>query len=698
VTGNPPDEPSAEDDAAGGVTIAPYGSWASPIDIELLAGSSVGLAEPSLDGDDVYWLEGRAAEGGRRTLLRRGLDGAVRELTPAPFNVRSRVHEYGGGSYLAAGGRIWASSATDGRLWRIDPEGIADPEPLTPAGPWRYADLRLDPAGDRLLAVRETHDAEREHDHTLVVNEIVAIALDGSDGPGRVLVAGPDFVAAPRPSPDGRQLAWLEWDHPDMPWDATRLRVAGVLDDGSLGEPRTVAGGPGISIDQPAWDARGVLHWCSDETGWWNLYAADGPRADATVAARNLAPMDAEIGGPAWVFGRSSYAFLPDGSLLAVARAHGRDALLRVAPDGGVTPLDDTYPELEGVRTDRDAVLAIVAGPATGPVLVRLDHETGQVRGVIARSHGFTLDPGVLPVPEPITCPSAGGALARALYFPPTNPAFRAPDGELPPLIVLSHGGPTASAYGGLSLDRAFFTSRGIAVVDVDYRGSTGYGRPYRDALKGQWGIADVEDCVAAAEFLVARGDVDPRRLAIRGGSAGGYTTLAALVFRPEVFAAGLSHFGIADLELIHRDGHKFESRYDESLLAPFDTPEGRAVFRERSPIHFLDRIQAPMLIFQGLDDRVVPPSQVDAMETAFRPRGIPYVAMRFEGEGHGFRKAETKRAVAAAELAFLGRVFGFTPADELPPLEVPGLEAFEARRAASRPQGPGTPPPRPPA
>ena len=661
-------------------TPAPYGSWSSPIDIELVSGGSVGLSEPMIDGDDVYWLEGRSAEGGRRTLLRRGPDGATRELTPDPFNVRNTVHEYGGGSYVAEGDRVIASSGRGGRLHRLDRDGVAEPVAFTPEGPYRYADLRFDPRADRLYAVRETHDPVRETDPLLVENEIVAIALDGSDGAGRVLVGGVDFVAAPRPSPDGSHLAWLEWDHPDMPWDAVRLRVADVLDDGTLGNVRTLAGGPGISVVQPSWSPSGVLHVVSDETEWWNLYAFDGPEG-LDGPKRNLAPMEAELGDPAWVFGRSSYLFLDDGAILAVARADGRDAFLRIEADGAVTRLHSPFTEVEGLDLAGDAALVVAAGPAEGALLVRLDVATGEVRGVLARSLRTPPDPDVLPVARPIMFRTGDGATARALYFPPTNPSFRGPDGELPPLIVESHGGPTGAASSSLSLDRAFFTSRGIAVVDVDYRGSSGYGRPYRDALKGQWGIADVEDCVAAALHLVAEGLVDPARLAIRGGSAGGYTTLAALTFRPEVFAAGLSHFGIADLELIHVDGHKFESRYDEGLLGPWDTDEGRRIFRERSPIHFLDRVRAPMLIFQGLDDRVVPPSQVDAMEAAFKPRGIPYVAMRFEGEGHGFRKAESKRAVYATELAFLGRVFGFTPADDVPEIDVPGLDAWEAGR-----------------
>ncbi len=650
---------------------APFGSWASPITIDLVAGSAVALAEPQPDGDDVYWLEGRPTEGGRRTLIRRTPDGATRELTPAPFNVRNRVHEYGGGSYRVGGGRIIASSFADGRLWSIDPEGVRPVEAITAWGPWRYADLRFDPVRPVLYAVRETHDPANDVPSS-VRNDIVAIALDGAAGAAsvRVLVQGPDFVAAPRPAPDGSLIAWLEWDHPDMPWDATRLMVAPILADGSPGEARTVAGGPGVSVTQPEWSGTGVLHFVSDETSWWNLYAFDGPRG-LGGPARCLAPMDAELGGPAWVFDLSAYAFADDGAILAVARVDGSDGLVGIASDGAVTGIGLPFTEFEGLRYGGGHAVVVAAGPHDGPVLLRLDGATGRPAGVLARSLSEPLDAEVLPTAEPITFETTGGAIARALFFPPTSGTFVGPERERPPLIVLSHGGPTGSASSALSLDRAFFTSRGIAVIDVDYRGSTGYGRPYRDALKGQWGIADVDDCVAAARFLAARGSVDPARMAIRGGSAGGYTTLAALTFRPEVFAAGISHFGIADLELIHADSHKFEARYDETLVAPWET--GRQVFRDRSPIHFLDRVRAPMLLFQGLDDKVVPPTQLDAMVAAFGARGLPHVAMAFAGEGHGFRRAETRRAVYRAELAFLGRVFGFAPAG-IEPMDIPGL------------------------
>jgi dipeptidyl aminopeptidase/acylaminoacyl peptidase len=655
------------------VVTAPYGSWHSSIGLELVAGAAVSIGEPWLDGDDVYWLESRAAEAGRLTLLRRTLDGATHELTPNPFRVGNRVHEYGGGSFAVDGGRVIVSSQADGRLWRVDPEGSRAPEALTPEGPWRYADLRFDPRRDRLYAVRESHDAAVPDDHRLVVNELVALALDGSDGAGRVLVDGPDFVAGPRPSPDGRSLAWYEWDLPFMPWDASRLRVADVADDGSLAQARTLAGGPGVSVTQPGWSPDGVLHAVTDETGWWNLYAFDADPAGAPAGpVRNLAAMTAELAGPAWVFGQATYAFGPGGTILAVARSDGRDRLLRIAADGTVAPVDGPFTELRDLRVAGETAVVVAAGPHDGGALLRLDPRSGAVAGVLARSLASPLDPGMLPEAEPINVPTSGGATARALYFAPANAGFRGSDGELPPLLVLSHGGPTSSASSALSLDRAFFTSRGVAVVDVDYRGSSGYGRPYRDALNGQWGVADVDDCVAAARFLADRGSVDGARMAIRGGSAGGFTTLACLAFRPDVFAAGISRYGIADLELIHEDTHKFEARYEEQLVAPW--PEGRRVFRERSPIHALDRVRAPMLLLQGLDDRVVPPSQLDTMEAVFAAHGVPHVAVRFEGEGHGFRRSETRRAAARLEIGFLARVFRFMPADGIEPLDVPGL------------------------
>ncbi len=657
------------------VAEAPYGSWQSPISVELVAGGTAPLSEPWVDGAAVYWIEGRPTQGGRRTLLRRSADGVTRELTPYPFRVGNRVHEYGGGSYTAAGEVVVVSNTADGRLYRVDLDGVAAPAPITPEGPWRFADLQLDPRGGRLAAVRETHDPTDPDDHRLVVNEIVTLALDGSDGAGRVLVAGPDFVAAPRFSPDGLWLAWLDWDFPAMPWDSSRLRVADLVADGGLGDARTLVGDGGVSVAQPEWSPDGVLHVVSDQTGWWNLYAFEGgggAPGGPVLPMHPIALADAEYADPAWVFGQSSYAFAPGGAILATPRSGGRDRLVRIGADGTVDEVETPFTEFDDLRVDGDTAVVLALGPRDGRSLLRLDSRSGEPAGILAHSLPSPVEPSVLPVAEPIAFPTSGGATARALFFPPANSRFRAPEGEKPPLLVLVHGGPTSAASSGLSLERAFFTSRGVAVVDVDYRGSTGYGRAYRDALKLGLGVVDVDDVVAAAHYLADRGDIDPARMAVCGGSAGGYTTLACLAFRPGVFAAGISLFGIADLELIHEDSHKFEARYDEGHVGPWDGDH--AVWRERSPIHALDRMRAPLLILQGLDDRVVPPSQVDAMEAVFQARGLPYVAMRFEGEGHGFRRAETRRTQYSAELAFLARVFGFTPADDLEPLDVPGL------------------------
>ncbi len=648
--------------------VAPYGSWRSAIDIDAVIAAGVYLASPWIDGDDVYWLEGRPAEGGRRTLLRRGADGVVRELTPAPFNVRTRVHEYGGGDYTVASGVIVASSFPDGRLVRLDPDGLAPPVPLTPDGPWRYADLRLDLGRRRIVCVREDHSASSLRP----VNELVDVPLDGPPSSGRVLVTGPDFVAAPRLSPDGAHMAWLAWNDPDMPWDRTALMTADVAPDGTLTSTRAVVDAPDESVVQPEWSPDGSLVWVSDRPGWWNLYRDGAP----------IAPMDAECADPAWVFDRSTYGFTADGGVLLAARADGRDGLYRIGGNGAVDDVPLGFTELEALRVVGDLAVVLAGGPRDPWVLLRLDATTGAPAGVLAAGSRLAVDPELLPVPEPIAFPTAGGATARALFYAPANPALQGPVGECPPLLVRSHGGPTSNASGSLSMETAFWTSRGVAVVDVDYRGSTGYGRPYREALNGQWGIADVDDCVAAATFLADRGSVDRTRMAITGGSAGGYTTLACLTFRPGVFAAGISSYGIGDLEVLQGDGHKFEARYADRLVAPW--PDGRAVYHERSPVHHLDRMRAPMLIFQGADDRIVPPSQAEAMVVALAARGIPHAAMTFEGEGHGFRRAETKRALMAAELSFLGQVLGFAPADDIEPLEISGLSAPGDRLPAS--------------
>ena len=648
-------------------TVAPFGSWASPIRIDDVVRDEIGLGEPRLDGDDSYWIEARPSESGRRVLVRCAMDGSSADVTPPPFNVRTRVHEYGGGSYVVNGGVAVFSNFSDDRLYRLDP-GATLPVAITPPGPWRYADLAPDPGRRRFLAIREDHSGGGE-----AVAAIVAVPLDGAEPP-TVLHGGPDFLAAPRLSPDGRRLAWLEWDHPDMPWDGSRLRAATLEPDGTLGDVQLVAGGPDESIAQPEWSADGVLHFVSDRTGWWNLYRSlDGPTLDP------IAPMEAEFADPAWIFGRSSFAFAADGSIVAVARHDGRDHLLHIRRGDFVGEVESPHTEFEGLSVGRAGILTIAGSPTEPTVVARLDPATLAVAGILRRSSSLAPDPGVISPPEAIHFPTSGERTAHALFYAPQNPRFVAPEGERPPLVVLSHGGPTASASTALDLSTQLLTSRGIAVVDVDYGGSTGYGRAYRKTLDGAWGVVDVDDCVAAARFLVDRGEADPERLAIAGGSAGGYTTLAALAFR-DVFGAGISQFGIGDLEAIAKDSHKFESRYERRLVGPY--PEAAELYRQRSPIHFLDQFSCPVLVMQGLDDKVVPPSQAEAIVAALAANGIPHAYLAFEGEGHGFRGATAIRRSLEAQLSFLGQIFGFRPADDFEPVELPGLDEWRLRRA----------------
>ena len=661
----PEEEPTEEAGLAepAGPRTLPYGSWPSPIRIDDLVGDVVRLSDPWIDGDDIYWIEGRPAEGGRSVLVHHATDGTIRDVTPAPFDVRSRVHEYGGGAYVVAGGTVLFSHVQDGRLYRLDP-GDDTPQPITPDGPYRYADLRFDPARRRFLGVREDHTGAGEP-HSAIVD----IALDGDREP-RVLYEGPDFLAAPRPSPDGRRLAWLEWDHPDMPWDASRLRVAAFTDDGALGQSDLAAGGIDESVAQPEWSPDGILHLVSDRTGWWNIYRlAPGPRLEP------LSPVEAEFADPAWQFDRSSYGFLADGSIVAVGRARGRDRLFHISPAESIGEVTSPYTDIGTIRVGPAGIVANVGTPTVASTIVTLDPATLSTSGVLRHSTSLVVDPAYVSIAESITFPTAGGRMAHALFYRPVNPDAVPPGGELPPLVVRSHGGPTSAAANALELTFQYLTSRGIAVVDVDYGGSTGYGREYRQALEGEWGVVDVDDCIGAARYLVDRGDVDGDRLAIEGGSAGGYTTLAALAFR-DVFTAGISAFGVADLEALARDTHKFESRYMERLVGPYPAMADR--YRDRSPIHFLDAISVPVLILQGLEDKVVPPAQAEALAEALDAQGVPYAYLPFEGEGHGFRGEAAQRRTLEARLSFLGAVFGFTPADDLPPLDVHGIEQWQ--------------------
>jgi dipeptidyl aminopeptidase/acylaminoacyl peptidase len=638
---------------------AGYGTWASPITAEAVTAGQVGLGQPSLDRGCTYWLEARPQEAGRTVLVRRTAQGARQDLTPAPFNVRTRVHEYGGGAYAVRDGVIVAANFADQRLYRIS-DGAA-PQPLTPAseGRLRYADLELDLARGRVLAIREDHRAAGE-----AVNTVVALALSGGDD-GRVLIGAHDFFSSPRLSPQGDRLAWLSWDHPDMPWDGTRLWSAEIAADGGLRDVRQVAGGEREAIVQPAWSPDGKLYFVSDRSGWWNLYrAADG-------AARAVLPMSAEFAGAAWAFGMRWYGFLDPATILACFSEDGRWHLGTVdVAAGPLHRIDLPYTELSGLVVEDGRAIFRAGRPDAPAAIVLLDPKSGRV-SELGRAGELPVDPACLAVPEGITCASENGALAHAFYYPPTNPDFRSPSGETPPLIVKSHGGPTGSTSAELRLSTQFWTSRGFALCDVNYGGSTGYGRAYRERLNGRWGEVDVADCVAAAQALVADGRADARRLAITGGSAGGYTTLCALTFH-DVFRAGASHYGVSDLEALAKETHKFESRYLDRLVGPW--PEAAALYRARSPIHHVERLSCPIIFFQGQDDAVVPPNQAELMVDALRRKGLPVAYLAFEGEQHGFRKAETIQTVLRAELAFYGLIFGFAPADGLADLIIENL------------------------
>jgi len=638
----------------------PYGEWPSPITPDLVVSASVSLGEVLLDGPDVCWSELRPAEGGRVQVVRRTPDGTNHDLLPEGFSARTRVHEYGGGAWLIDDGWLYFTNWTDQRLHRLSlrggtPEPIS-PEPPTPAA-HRYADMRV--LDGFVICVRERHDTGGE-----AANEIVAVPVDGSGEP-QVLVSGPDFVANPRLSPSGMQLVWIQWDHPNMPWDSTGLCAAGLeIRDGEvrLGETVVVAGGPGESVIQPVFRSDGELHLLSDRTDWWNAYAVT---EDGTLVART--ELEAEIGTPQWVFGMSRYGFLADGRMVFAYASDGLDRLAVLGLDGSVTELNLPCTEIASVAVRQTSVVFVGAGFDREAVVVEVPIE-GDVNAPVAgepvvlrEARDLGLDPAWFSVAEAVSFPSGpdGERTAHALYYPPTNPDVTPPDGEAPPLVVLIHGGPTAMARGRLDLAKQYWTSRGFALVDVNYGGSTGYGRPYRELLQGSWGIVDVEDCIAAATHLAEQGLADRERLCIRGGSAGGFTVLAALVQSDE-FAAGASSYGVADLTALAEETHKFESRYLDGLVGPY--PEAKSVYEERSPINHVDQLDSPLIVFQGLEDEIVPPNQSEMVVEALQAKGVTVEYHPFEGEQHGFRKSETVIAVLEAELAFYGRVLGFTP------------------------------------
>ena len=642
--------------------LAPYGTWSSPVSAQLLVTDAVSLSAPSADGDAIYWVEGRPSEGGRNVLVRRSAAGVVEDVVPEGFAVRTLAHEYGGRCAVVHDSVAYFSNFADQRLYQVAPGDV--PVAITPEPPseraWRYADPIVTADGRHLICVWERHEASQ------VDNNLVVLPTDGGAAP-RVLAQGHDFFAAPTLSPDGRSLAWVAWDHPQMPWDGTELCEALLSETLEITSIRVVAGGMTEAVQEPRYGADGSLFFISDRTGWWNLYldAPDGPVP--------LAPRDAEFAQPAWLFGVASYAPRANGSLAVTWTEGGQMHLGTVAAGHELVEVPVAATALGRLSIAGDQVLAIAGSPTAPLGVVAIDVSSGEC-AVLKQSRQLTIDATYVSVPEAIEFPTEHGLTAFGLYYAPTNPDFVAPAGSLPPLIVASHGGPTGSCSSPvLDYEIQFWTSRGIAVVDVDYGGSTGYGRAYRERLKGNWGVVDLDDCVNAAKFCVATGRANPEGLLIHGWSAGGYTTLCALTFR-DVFAAGASYFGVGDLGALARDTHKFESRYLDGLVGPW--PERQDLYEERSPIFHTDLLSTPVILFQGLEDEVVPPAQAEAMVAALRAKGVPFAYVAYEGEQHGFRKAESIIRSAEAELSFYGQVLGFEPAGVLTPVEIVRVES----------------------
>ena len=617
---------------------AEYGFWKSPITSDLIVAETISLGQIALSGDDVYWSEGRPSEGGRSVIVCRRPDGSTHDVNPAPFNARTRVHEYGGGAFLVDGPAVYFSNFKDQRLYRVQRDET--PLAITPEAAWRYADAVSDHSRERLICVREDHSLpDRE-----AVNTLAAIDLSGGRGI-QVLEEGNDFYSNPRVSPDGVKLAWLTWNHPNMPWDGTELWVAEMEAGGRLSHQKLIAGGPAESIFQPEWSPGGELYFVSDRLGWWNLCRH---RAGVT---ETLIEMEAEFGLPQWVFGQSTYAFESPERIICTYTQNGIRRLAKIdTSDCSIQTIDTVYTHISQVRARAGKAVFRGAAGRLPAAIVQLDLATGRTQAP-RQSFEMKSEAGrCISVPEPIEFPTENGLSAHGLFYAPYNPGYLPPAGELPPLIVKSHGGPTGATSGELSLDIQYWTSRGFAVFDVNYGGSTGYGRAYRERLAERWGVVDVDDCVNGAKYLAAQGRVDGERLIIKGGSAGGYTTLAVLTFR-DSFKAGASYYGVADLEALARDTHKFESRYLDRLIGPY--PERKDLYRERSPIHFVEQLDAPVIFFQGSEDKVVPPNQAEMMVKALQKKGLPTSYFLFDGEQHGFRRADTIKRTLDAELYF---------------------------------------------
>jgi dipeptidyl aminopeptidase/acylaminoacyl peptidase len=639
--------------------IAPFGSWQSPISATLIAGDAIGLDQPHLANGKCYWIEKRPVEAGRQVIVKRETDGAENDILPPPFSARSRVHEYGGAAYTVADDVIYFVNDNDQGIYAVNPgksPGLLFAEPGL-----RFADLLFDAKHNRIVCICEDHGGGGE-----AGNFLVAITLND---PPRVipLHRGHDFYASPTISPSGNTIAWISWSHPNMPWDGSELWLAELGETGKLLDPRRSAGGDSESIFQPQWSPDGQLYFVSDTTGWWQIYRYQ------ESGAKRLCDLEAEFGLPQWVFGMSTYGFVSADIIICCYCQQGQWVLAQLCTSTGeLSRIDSPYLDIASIRADEEHAVFLAGTPTSTTELVTYRPDDRKFTA-LKRSLRVPIDKKSLSIAQAVSFPAAGGSKAHGFFYAPQNGNFVGPDKERPPLIVMSHGGPTAATGSSLNLRIQFWTSRGFAVLDVNYGGSTGYGRGYRERLNGEWGIVDVADCEAGARYLATNGKVDDDRLIIRGSSAGGYTTLCALTFT-DTFQAGASLYGIGDLEALVRDTHKFESRYLDRLVGPF--PDSKKIYQDRSPLFHADRLSCPVIFFQGDEDRVVPSNQAESMVQALRENGIAVAYLSFTGEQHGFRRAETIARVLEAELYFYGKVFGFEPADRIETVDIENLVA----------------------
>ena len=631
-----------------------FGSWESTITTDLILNNSVSLGEISLFGDDIYWVEMRANEGGRYVVVKQTIDGKKTDAIPSGYNARTRVHEYGGGSYLVTNRGVVFSNFDDQSLYLVDANNVC--KKLTIQEDCRYADIIYDKYRERLICIREDH-SERAKE---AVSSIIAVSLLES-GNEIILQCGADFYSNPRLSNDGQKLCWISWFHPNMPWDNTSLFTSEINDVGQIGKASLVAGGDiNESVCQPSWSFDDILYFISDKNNWWNLYRLGENGIECIIK------LDAEFAVPQWSFRESNYDFIDYNSIISIYRQQGLAYIAIINTDKKTfETLSLSYTEIESLVCKKNKAYFLGSSPTEFKSIIEYDIEK-KIVNVIQKSNAICLDKEYISVGESISFPVDENKHAHAVFYRPQNRYYTGLDDEKPPLVVMSHGGPTGESHNGLKMVVQFFSSRGFAVLDVNYGGSSGYGREYRRRLNGNWGIVDVNDCSKAALYVAEEGWVDKDRLAIRGGSAGGFTTLAALAYT-DVFKAGASHYGVSDLEALTKETHKFESRYLDTLIGAY--PETQEIYKERSPVNAVDRLSCPVIFFQGLEDKIVLPNQAELMVDALKLKGIPVVYIAYEGEQHGFRQAKNIKRTLESELYFYATIFNFKCADKIEPI-----------------------------